>query len=101
MDFRSYFSSDSLKEAEQTPLNVPEHTLDYMLTHPGVCNLSAEMGLVRNARVHVVALHRRFLKVQLFNTFESHCIPRIPYEPFAMDSEPKTASSTTRIYNYI
>ncbi|KAG1886306.1 hypothetical protein F4604DRAFT_71989 [Suillus subluteus] len=54
-----------------------------MSTDPGVCNLSVEMGLVRNAHVRVVALHCRFLKV---NTFESHCIPRIPFKPFVMDS---------------
>jgi hypothetical protein len=66
-----------------------------MLTHPGVpphrvdlkqnciCaiqrNLSVEKGLVRNARVRIVALHRRFVEVQLINTFKSHCIPRINF----------------------
>jgi hypothetical protein len=34
-------------------------------------NLSVEKGLVRNARVRIVALHRRFVEVQLINT---HCI---------------------------
>jgi hypothetical protein len=35
-DFQSYSSSDSLKGADHTPLNAPEHTPDYlaMLTHP-------------------------------------------------------------------
>ncbi|KAG2116739.1 uncharacterized protein F5147DRAFT_674185 [Suillus discolor] len=64
-----------------------------MLTHPGVplhhldlkqnciCaiqrNISVEKGLVRNALVHVTTLHRRFVEIQLLNTHESHCIPRI------------------------
>ncbi|KAG1873565.1 hypothetical protein DFJ58DRAFT_695725 [Suillus subalutaceus] len=66
-----------------------------MLTHPRVpphrldlkknCiraiqrNLSVEKGMVRNARVRVVALHRRFVRIQLINTSESHCIPLINF----------------------
>jgi hypothetical protein len=38
------------------------------------CNLSVEKGLVRNACVHIVALHCQFVEVQLINTFKSHCI---------------------------
>ncbi|KAG2071988.1 hypothetical protein BDR04DRAFT_1051958, partial [Suillus decipiens] len=66
-----------------------------MLNHPGVSphrhnlkpncicalqrNLSVEKGLVRNAHVQVITLHQRFVEVQLLNTFQSHCIPRINF----------------------
>ncbi|KAG2047535.1 hypothetical protein BDR06DRAFT_897183, partial [Suillus hirtellus] len=34
-------------------------------------------GLVRNARVCITALHRRFIEVQIPETEERHCLPRI------------------------
>ena len=97
----SYFSSDSVVEAEQSPLRGPEETPEYLalLSHPGVpphrldlkvdciCaiqhNLSVEKGLVRNARVRITALHQWFVEVQILNTFEMHCIPCItfPFNP--------------------
>jgi hypothetical protein len=42
-------------------------------------NLSVEKGLARNHRVRIVALHRRFLEVQISNTTETHCLPRITF----------------------
>ncbi|KAG1791103.1 uncharacterized protein HD556DRAFT_1445620 [Suillus plorans] len=94
----SYFSSDSLKEAEQVPPDAPEQTPDYlaMLTHPNtpphrlnlkigaVCaiqrNLSVEKGLVvRNARVCIAGLRRQFIEVQIPETEERHCLPRISF----------------------
>ncbi|KIK39502.1 hypothetical protein CY34DRAFT_808237 [Suillus luteus UH-Slu-Lm8-n1] len=40
--------------------------------------LSVEKGLVKNARVRLTALHRRFIEVQpLLNNLENHCIPPI------------------------
>jgi hypothetical protein len=89
----SYFSSDILKEADEAPSDAPEQTPDYLalLTHPNtpphrlhlkinaVCaiqrNLSVEKGLVRNRRVRITALHRRFIEVQIPNTTEIHCLP--------------------------
>lgn len=89
--------SDILKEADHAPIDVPEQTPDYlaMPSAPGVpphrldlkldciCaiqrNLSMEKGLVRNARVRITALHRRFVEVQLLNNLEIHCIPRITF----------------------
>jgi hypothetical protein len=89
----SYFSSDILKEADEAPSDAPEQTPDYLalLTHPNtpphrlhlkinaVCaiqrNLSVEKGLVRNRRVRITALHRRFIEVQIPNTTETHCLP--------------------------
>ncbi|KAG1867980.1 hypothetical protein C8R48DRAFT_599035 [Suillus tomentosus] len=60
---------------------LPPHRLD--LKQNCICtiqrNLSVEKGLVRNARVRVIVLHRRFVKVQLLNTSEGHCIPRINF----------------------
>ncbi|KAG1793207.1 uncharacterized protein HD556DRAFT_1443955 [Suillus plorans] len=66
-DYESYFSSDTLKEAEQVPPDAPEQTPNYltMLTHPNtpshrldlkigaVCaiqqSLSVEKGLVHRS----------------------------------------------------
>lgn len=66
-----------------------------MLTHPGVpphhielkkgtvCalqrNLSVEKGLVKNKRVVIEALHRRFVQVRVVDRDEVHCIPRIMF----------------------
>lgn len=66
-----------------------------MLTHPGVpphavdlkvgcvCailrNMSVEKGLVKNARVTVVNVHRRFVEVKLADRDEVHCLPRIMF----------------------
>ncbi|KAG2355137.1 hypothetical protein BDR07DRAFT_1427128 [Suillus spraguei] len=43
---------------EQTRLNIPEHTIDYrpILVY-------VEMALLRNARVHIIVLHRCFLNL--------------------------------------
>ncbi|KAG1809214.1 hypothetical protein EV424DRAFT_175541 [Suillus variegatus] len=92
-----YLSSDILKEADHPPFDAPEQTPDYlaMLTAPGVpphrldlkidricaiqCNLSVEKGLMRNARVRITALHRRFVEVQLLHNLKNHCIPRTTF----------------------
>ena len=96
-----YYSADVIKEDGETPEH--EVTPDYLsvLTHNGipphllrlkkgcVCslmrNLSVRNGLVKNARVVVRQLHRRFVEVQLIdnrtNSFTvTHCIPRIRFE---------------------
>lgn len=96
-DYESYFSSDVLKEADQAPPDAPEQTPDYlaMLSHPNtpphrldlkvnaICavqrNISVEKGLVRNARVRITALHNRFVEVQIPQTGEIHCLPRITF----------------------
>jgi len=93
----SYFSSDILKEADDAPSDTPEQTPDYLAlpSHPNipphrldlkinaVCaiqrNLSVKKGLVRNRRVRITALHRRFVEVQLPNATETHCIPHITF----------------------
>ena len=41
--------------------------------------MSDENGLVRNARVRITALHRRFIEVQIPHTREIHCLPRITF----------------------
>ena len=50
--------------------SIPPHRLD--LKVDCICsvqrNLSVEKGLVRNARVRVTQLHRRFIEVQLLHT---------------------------------
>ena len=48
-------------------------------------NMSVRRGLVKNARVVVQELHRRFIEVQVINNRsntlgETHCIPRIHFE---------------------
>jgi len=93
------FSSDILKEADKAPLDAPEQTPDYLalLTHPNIPphrldlkinviftiqrnrDLSVEKGLVRNRRVHITALHRRFIEVQIPNSTETHCLPRVTF----------------------
>ena len=42
-------------------------------------NLSIDKGLVHNARVVIVAVHRRFVQVRLLHHEASHCIPRITF----------------------
>ena len=96
-----FYSADRVKEDEDVPID--EATPDFLAlqTHNGVpphvlrlkvgcvCsimrNLSVRKGLVKNARVIVRSLHRRFLQVQVIdnrtNTLgEIHCIPRIRFE---------------------
>lgn len=34
---------------------------------------------MRNARVRITALHRRFIEVRLLHNLENHCIPRITF----------------------
>ncbi|KIM60236.1 hypothetical protein SCLCIDRAFT_1217001 [Scleroderma citrinum Foug A] len=44
------------------------------------CNLSVPNdGLVRNARVRITTLHRRFIEVLLLDNDSIHCIPRIAF----------------------
>ena len=97
----SYFSADIVKEDHDA--HEAELTPDYLavLTHNGVpphhlrlkkgsvcCllrNLSVRNGLVKNARVVVRQLHRRFVEVQVIDNRTSqlgacHCIPRIRFE---------------------
>ena len=42
-------------------------------------NTTVENGLVRNVRVHITALHRRFVEVHIPHTREIHCLPRITF----------------------
>ena len=42
-------------------------------------NIAVEKGLVRNARVQIIALHRRFVEVQKLDDNEVHCLPRITF----------------------
>jgi len=94
----SYFSSTTLKEADNTTLLPSEQSPDYLttLSHPStpphhlrlkknaICaiqrNISIEKGLVRNARVQITALHRRFVEVRLLQSNQTHCIPRISFD---------------------
>jgi hypothetical protein len=96
-----YYSADYIKEDDQSDSD--ETTPDFLalLTHNGVpphvlrlkvgciCtvmrNMSVRKGLVKNARVVVRQLHRRFVMVQVINNNttqlgEVHCIPRIRFE---------------------
>jgi hypothetical protein len=96
-----YYSADVVKENEYcdeedltadylallTQNGVPPHIL--RLKKGCVCslmrNLSVRQGLVKNARVVVRELHRRFIEVQVvdnrLNTMGGcHCIPRIRFE---------------------
>ncbi|KAG2743147.1 hypothetical protein P692DRAFT_20810564 [Suillus brevipes Sb2] len=61
--------------------NTPPHRLDLKVN--AVCaiqrNMSVENGLVRNARVRITALHRRFVEVEIPQTGEIHCLPRITF----------------------
>ena len=96
-----FYSADFVKEDPEST----EHDLtsDYLtvLSHNGVpphilrlkkgciCtlmrNMSVRQGLVKNARVVVQRLHRRFVEVQVINNRSdelglTHCIPRIRFE---------------------
>ncbi|KAG1789838.1 uncharacterized protein HD556DRAFT_1395367 [Suillus plorans] len=42
-------------------------------------NMSAEKGLVRNVRVRITALRRRFIKVQIPQTCEVRYLPHITF----------------------
>lgn len=98
-----YFSADIVKENNEEVYDHPEATPDYlaMLTQNGVpahqldlkegciCslmrNMSVQRGLVKNARVIVQRLHRRFVEIRVINNRtgelgEVHCIPRIRFE---------------------
>lgn len=70
-----------------TSAGVPPHELH--LKHGCVCslmrNMAIEKGLVKNARVIVHGLHRRYVEVQLIDNRtghlrDIHCIPRICFE---------------------
>ena len=87
-----------MKEADNTNLLPCEQSPDYLatLSHPStpphhlklkvgaICaiqrNISIEKGLVRNARVQISALHRRFIEVRLLQSNQTHCIPRISFD---------------------
>jgi PIF1-like helicase len=92
-----YYSADSVKEDETDV----ENDYLYSLTHNGIpphvlrlkkgtiCavmrNLSVREGLVKNARVIVENLHRRFVEVRVIDNRtgrlgKTHCIPRINFE---------------------
>ena len=92
-----YYSSDSLKEADNITLNVAQQTPEYLasLSDPNtpshalplkvnaICaiqrNIAVEKGLVRNARVQIIALHRRFVEVRKLDDNNVHCLPRITF----------------------
>jgi hypothetical protein len=99
----SYYSADIVKENDEIISNHPEATPDYlaMLTQNGIpahqlrlkegciCslmrNMSVRHGLVKNARLIVLRLHRRFIEVRVINNRtgqlgDIHCIPRIRFE---------------------
>jgi hypothetical protein len=100
-----YFSADTIKEHDTAPSSDdhPEASPDYLsiLTHSGVpphalrlkkgsiCslmrNMSVRKRLVKNARVIVHQLHRRFVDVRLIDQHtgalsDIHSIPRIRFE---------------------
>ena len=60
---------------------IPAHRLDLKVNV--ICaiqrNLSVEKGLVHNARVQIVALHHRFIEVQMLDRPDIICIPRITF----------------------
>jgi hypothetical protein len=99
----SYYSADIVKENDEIISDHPEATPDYlaMLTQNGIpahqlrlkegciCslmrNMSVRHGLVKNARLIVLRLHRRFIEVRVINNRtgqlgDIHCIPRIRFE---------------------
>jgi hypothetical protein len=99
----SYYSADIIKENDEIISDHPEATPDYlaMLTQNGIpahqlrlkegciCslmrNMSVRHGLVKNARLIVLHLHRRFIEVRVINNRtgqlgDIHCIPRIRFE---------------------
>jgi hypothetical protein len=96
-----FYSADSVKE--DTNMQADEATPNFLSlqTHNGVpshvlrlklgcvctlmCNLCVRKGLVKNARVIIRSLHRRFVQVQVIDNRtnalgETHCIPRIRFE---------------------
>ena len=99
----SYYSADIVKENDEIISDHPEATPDYlaMLTQNGIpahqlrlkegciCslmrNMSVRHGLVKNARLIVLRLHRRFIEVRVINNRtgqlgDIHCIPWIRFE---------------------
>ena len=98
-----YYSCDVVKEDSDHDEDRPDFTPDYLalLTHNGIpshelllkegcicslmCNMSVPKGLVKNARVVVERLHRRFVEIRLINNRtdrlgDSHCIPHIRFD---------------------
>jgi hypothetical protein len=96
----TYYSADFIKEAEQdktrqlltislfSPTMVSLPTLSPCKIGC-ICslmrNMSVRNGLVKNARVIIRGLHRRFVEIQVINNRtnqlgEIHCIPRIRFE---------------------
>jgi hypothetical protein len=100
----TYYSADSINEDDDPnhPAHENEATTDYLalLKHNGVpdhmlvlkpgaiCtlmrNMSQEKGLVKNARLIVRRLARRFVEIQVINNRtgtlgETQCIPRITF----------------------
>ena len=70
-----------------TQNGVPPHELK--LKQGCIClimrNMSVEKGLVKNARVKIECLHRRYIEVRIINNRtgklgDIHCIPRIQFE---------------------
>ena len=99
----SYYSADIVKENDEIISDHPEATPDYlaMLTQNGIpahqlrlkegciCslmrNMSVRHGLVKNARLIVLRLHRRFIEVRVINNRtgqlgDIHCIPWMRFE---------------------
>jgi hypothetical protein len=86
----SYLSLDVLKEGDQAP---PKQTPDYltMLTHPNtsphrldlkvnaICAVQRNMSVEKGLGVRITALHSHFVEVQIPQTGEVHCLPRITF----------------------
>jgi hypothetical protein len=102
----TYFSSNFIKENEEMTIANNSLSPDHLalLTHNGVpphllrlkkgcvCtlmrNMSVKKGLVKNARVIVHELHRKFVEIRVISNRtgclgDIHCIPRIrfPFQP--------------------
>lgn len=98
----TYFSSDELKQSDNArppsadetapeflaminQSGIPPHALH--LKVGAICalqrNMSVDKGLVKNARMFIVSLHRRFVKVRTMgsqgNVGREHCLPRIMF----------------------
>src|SRR5882762_8436019 len=98
-ELQTYFSTDTMMEAHQddkqyiadnisldilTSINhagVPPHKLH--LKVGSLCcmlhNLSIEHGLVKNARVEIIALQQRTVDVKVIGREAVHCIPQINF----------------------
>jgi len=95
----AHYSADSLKEADQdderyladnvstdilntlTHTGVPPHRLDLKRGTIAAIqrNLSVEHGLVKNARVQIVALRQQTINIRVVGHQAVHCIPRINF----------------------